>query len=164
LLQILDDGRLTDGQGRTVDFKNTIVIMTSNLGTELVRQGRFDKNELIDMMKRKFRPEFINRIDEIVIFNPLGRDEIKQIVDKEFQKLKIKLEGQGIEIKISSAVKDMIAKQGFDPDFGARPLKRLIQREIENPLAKYLLETKPEKIDITVKDGKINFTPLCCKE
>jgi ATP-dependent Clp protease ATP-binding subunit ClpB len=159
LLQILDDGRLTDGQGRTVDFKNTIVIMTSNLGTELVRQGRFDRDELIDMLKRKFRPEFINRVDEIVIFNPLGMDEVKQIVDKELKKLTIKLEEQGIEIKISDAVKEMIAKQGFDPDFGARPLKRLIQRTIENPLAKYLLETKPEKINISVKDDKINFSP-----
>jgi ATP-dependent Clp protease ATP-binding subunit ClpB len=159
LLQILDDGRLTDGQGRTVDFKNTIVIMTSNLGTELVRQGRFDRDELIALLRQKFRPEFINRIDDIVIFNPLGRDEIKQIVDKELQKLIVKLEGQGIEIKINSAVKDRIAKEGYDPDFGARPLKRLIQREIENPLAKFLLETRPEKIDITLKDGKISFTP-----
>lgn len=159
LLQILDDGRLTDGQGRTVDFKNTIVIMTSNLGTELVKQGRFDKDELIALLRQKFRPEFINRIDDIVIFNPLGRDEIKQIVEKELQKLIIKLEGQGIEIKISGAVKDMIAKQGYDPDFGARPLKRLIQREIENPLAKFLLEIKPERIDISLKDGKISFAP-----
>jgi ATP-dependent Clp protease ATP-binding subunit ClpB len=159
LLQILDDGRLTDGQGRTIDFKNTIVIMTSNLGTELVKQGKFDKEQLIDLLKHKFRPEFINRIDEIVIFNPLGTDEIKQIVDKELQKLKIKLEEQGIEMIISGAVKDMIAKQGYDPDFGARPLKRLIQREIENRLAKFLLESKPNKINISVKDGKINFTP-----
>ncbi|MDH5684087.1 MAG: ATP-dependent chaperone ClpB [candidate division WOR-3 bacterium] len=159
LLQILDDGRLTDGQGRTVDFKNTIVIMTSNLGTEMIKQGRFDKMKLIDTLRRKFRPEFINRIDEIVVFNPLGMDEVKQIVDKELQKLKIKLEEQGIEMKINGAVKDLIAKQGFDPDFGARPLKRFIQREIENQLAKFLLETKPEKIDISMKEGKINFSP-----
>lgn len=160
LLQLLDDGRLTDGQGRTVDFKNTIVIMTSNLGTELFRQGRLDKNDLLLRLKRSFRPEFINRIDEIVIFNPLGQAEIKRIVDKELQKLKIKLQGQGIELEVSDAVKGMIAEQGFDPDFGARPLKRLIQRAIENPLAKFLLTTKPEKIKITLKDGKVNFTPI----
>uniref|UniRef100_A0A7C6A8C4 Chaperone protein ClpB n=1 Tax=candidate division WOR-3 bacterium TaxID=2052148 RepID=A0A7C6A8C4_UNCW3 len=160
LLQILDDGRLTDGQGRTVDFKNTIIIMTSNLGTELIRRGKFDKNDLLVMLKQKFRPEFINRIDEIVVFNPLGQKEIRAIVDKELQKLKNKLQAQGIEITVSEQVKESIAEQGYDPDFGARPLKRLIQRAIENPLAKLLLETKPEKIEITLKDGKIDFRPV----
>ncbi|MEO0094125.1 MAG: AAA family ATPase, partial [candidate division WOR-3 bacterium] len=157
LLQILDDGRLTDGQGRTVDFKNTIIIMTSNLGTELVQRGRFDREDLLALLKRKFRPEFINRIDEIVVFNPLGRDEIRQIVDKELQKLKDKLQAQGIELTINDEVREMLALEGYDPDFGARPLKRLIQRTIENPLAKFLLEAKPEKIQITRKDGKIDF-------
>jgi len=173
LLQILDDGRLTDGQGRTVDFKNTIIIMTSNVGTELLSssEGRVARNEgksssqstryplLIDVLKRTFRPEFLNRVDEIIVFNSLTRDDMKKILDLQLSQLQNRLKEHDIEISISSEVTEKVIDEGFDPEYGARPLKRTIQRLIENPLAKFLLESKPSKIDIEVKRGEITFTP-----
>lgn len=158
LLQILDDGRLTDGHGRTVDFKNTILIMTSNLGSELFLRGRYDKEEVMNLLRRTFRPEFLNRIDEIIIFNPLTKEDLRQIVDIQLSYLIEKLREKGIEISFTPEVKEFLAKEGYNPEFGARPLKRTIQRLIENPLASYLLDKKPERILVTLKDGRVEFT------
>jgi len=127
LLQILDDGRLTDGHGRTVDFRNTVVIMTSNLRS-------------VDAMRERFRPEFLNRIDEIVEFEPLSRDQLADIVELQLARLRERLADRGLSIELTDAAKELIAEAGWDPAFGARPLKRAIQRLVENPLAVQLLE------------------------
>jgi ATP-dependent Clp protease ATP-binding subunit ClpB len=155
LLQILDDGRLTDGHGRTVDFKNTIIIMTSNLGTELARQGRFDRDELMQLLRRSFRPEFLNRIDDIVVFDPLSREDIRKIVDIQLARVRDLLTEQGVGLIINRGVEDVLAQEGYDPDFGARPLKRVIQRTVENPLAELILRARPAKVVVSVADGKI---------
>jgi ATP-dependent Clp protease ATP-binding subunit ClpB len=155
LLQILDDGRLTDGHGRTVDFKNTIITMTSNLGTELARQGRFDRDELMALLRNSFRPEFLNRIDDIVVFNPLSREDIRKIVDIQLARVRDLLTGQGVALILDRGVEDVLAEEGYDPDFGARPLKRVIQRLVENPIAELILRTRPAKVSVTVEDGKI---------
>ncbi len=148
LLQVLDDGRLTDGQGRTVDFRNTVVIMTSNLGSDLI-QDRFGdinykqmKDIVMEVVGHHFRPEFINRIDETVVFHPLGSDQIKSIAKIQLRRLYQRLEERGYEVAISDAALDQISKEGFDPVYGARPLKRAIQQEIENPLAQQILSGK----------------------
>ncbi len=158
LLQILDDGRLTDGHGRTVDFKNTILIMTSNLGSELFLRGRYDKEEVMNLLRRTFRPEFLNRIDEVIIFNPLTKEDLRKIVDIQLAYLIEKLKERGIEISFTPEAKEFLAQEGYDPEFGARPLKRTIQKYIENPLASYLLDKKPEKVLVTLKDGKVEFS------
>ncbi|HEX7071220.1 MAG TPA: ATP-dependent chaperone ClpB [Rhodothermales bacterium] len=153
LLQVLDDGRLTDNKGRTTDFRNTIVIMTSNLGSEIIRE-RMDafgsdftddvqeklRNELLNLLKQRMRPEFLNRIDEIVMFRPLGQDQIRQIVEIQFDRLqRMALKNHNLTLELTDAAKDWLAKQGFDPAFGARPLKRVLQREIANKLAEEIL-------------------------
>ncbi|MFO7676088.1 MAG: ATP-dependent chaperone ClpB [bacterium] len=157
LLQILDEGRLTDSHGRTVDFKNTIIIMTSNLGTELARAGRFDRDELQGLLKRSFRPEFLNRVDETVVFNPLSREDIAKIVDIQLGDLTERLTASGVEVIISHGVKELLAEEGFDPDFGARPLKRTIQRRLENPLARLILERNPKRVEAARRDGEIEL-------
>jgi ATP-dependent Clp protease ATP-binding subunit ClpC len=154
LLQILEDGRLTDGHGRTVDFRNTVVIMTSNLGTgELQRQpfgfrtdgrdGGMDeerlKSSVNDALKRAFRPEFLNRIDEIIIFRPLTREQIIQIVGLMVKDVQERLRERGITFELTPAASEWLAREGFDPVFGARPLRRAIQRNLENPLSKGIL-------------------------
>jgi ATP-dependent Clp protease ATP-binding subunit ClpB len=159
LLQILDEGRLTDSHGRTVDFKNTIIIMTSNLGTELARAGRFDRDELQALLKRSFRPEFLNRVDETVVFNPLSREDIAEIVEIQLGDLTARLTAEGIEVIMDSGVKQALAEEGFDPDFGARPLKRTIQRRLENPLARLILERNPKRVVVTSNNGKIELEP-----
>jgi ATP-dependent Clp protease ATP-binding subunit ClpB len=159
LLQILDDGRLTDGHGRTVDFKNTIIIMTSNLGTELARQGRFDHDELMQLLRRSFRPEFLNRVDEVVVFNPLSREDIRKIVDIQLGRTREMLTEQGVGLIINRGVEDVLAEEGYDADFGARPLKRVIQRLIENPLAELILKARPSQVSVSVVDGKIALSP-----
>ncbi|MGB9741948.1 MAG: ATP-dependent chaperone ClpB [candidate division WOR-3 bacterium] len=159
LLQILDDGRLTDGHGRVVDFRNTVVIMTSNLGTEMARAGRFDQQELLGLLRRHFRPEFLNRIDEIIIFEPLSREHIRQIVDLQLARLKNQLTEQGIDVIIEPGVEDVLAEEGYDPEFGARPLKRVIQQRIENRLARLILEKRPEKVRIKIENREITLVP-----
>jgi ATP-dependent Clp protease ATP-binding subunit ClpB len=158
LLQILDDGRLTDGQGRTVDFKNTVIIMTSNLGTEAIKGGRLDKQALQEALRKHFRPEFLNRVDEIVVFDQLTIENLKAIAELQLKQLKLKLQAQAIELEITEPVKELIVQEGFNLDYGARPLKRAIQRMLENPLAKYLLDQRPEKLVATVKDGEVVFS------
>ncbi|MFX0012395.1 MAG: ATP-dependent chaperone ClpB, partial [Candidatus Hermodarchaeota archaeon] len=145
LLQILDDGRLTDGQGRTVDFKNTIIIMTSNVGSQFILESRSQDEEkntemLQNILKQYFKPEFLNRIDEIVIFNFLKQEQIKDIVDIQIKQLNKTLAEHKIKLELTEKTKEFLAEKGFDPDFGARPLKRAIQNYIQNPLSLELLE------------------------
>lgn len=143
LLQVLDDGRLTDGQGRVVDFTNTIIIMTSNLGSEYILQDPANaKSKVMDVIEHSFKPEFINRIDEIVVFNPLGENEIKKIARLQLVELGKRLEKKGFKFEWTDDVEAYIAKEGFDPSFGARPIRRFIQNEIENQLSKELLSGK----------------------
>lgn len=145
LLQLLDDGRLTDGQGRTVDFLNTIIIMTSNLGSNLIQERRnaadysATQKEVLEVVRGYFRPEFLNRIDEIVVFQPLGKEEIRTITQLQLQRLLQRLTAQGYQVSMGESILDYLASAGFDPLYGARPLKRLIQRIVENPLAQLLL-------------------------
>jgi ATP-dependent Clp protease ATP-binding subunit ClpB len=141
-LQILDDGRLTDGQGRVVDFRNVIIIMTSNLGSDLILEAKNPevlRNSLMELLKISFRPEFINRIDETVIFNRLGKDEIGKIVDIQLTRLSKRLAERKITLAVTDAAKSLLAIRGYDPLFGARPLKRTIQSDLENPLAKKII-------------------------
>jgi len=144
LLQILDDGRLTDGKGRTVDFRNTIIIMTSNLGSHLIKELSHDyeqmEKEVKAILEKHFRPEFLNRIDEIIIFKPLSLEVILKIVDLQINELRKRLQEKKINIELSDEAKKLLAEKGYDPIYGARPLKRTIQREIQNPLALKILE------------------------
>ncbi|MCK4985430.1 MAG: AAA family ATPase, partial [Desulfobacterales bacterium] len=140
MLQILDDGRMTDGQGRTVDFKNTIVIMTSNVGSQWIQElGASDReameNRVTEALRASFKPEFLNRIDEIIIFQSLAADDILKIVDIQIDRLGQRLADKNIELILSDGSKELIAKKGYDPVYGARPLKRVIQQFIENPLS-----------------------------
>jgi ATP-dependent Clp protease ATP-binding subunit ClpC len=168
LLQILDDGRLTDGQGRTVDFKNTIIIMTSNLGsvviTESLQQGKFDyeqtRKDVYQILQRSVKPEFLNRVDEVIVFKPLGFDEIKGIVERELKKVTKNISEFGFKIEFSEPVKDHLAHEGFDQVYGARPLRRAIQRLIENPLSKAILGGKFKKgstIKVGLEKGSVVF-------
>lgn len=163
LLQVLDDGRLTDGQGRTVDFRNTVVIMTSNLGSDLIQENRAlgyedIKEVVMSVVSRHFRPEFINRIDETVVFHPLGKENIRAIASIQLQRLVKRMETHGYQLQFSDAVLDFIGEVGYDPIYGARPLKRAIQQEVENPLSQAILSGKviPSKlITIDYVDGNI---------
>lgn len=166
LLQLLDDGRLTDGKGRTVDFKNTVVIMTSNLGSDLIQENHLEqdyeqmKATVMEVVADHFRPEFINRIDDTVVFHPLGQSHIKSIGKIQLKHLKSRLNEQEMEFAITDAALDRIAEAGFDSVFGARPLKRAIQQEIENPLAQLLLAGKfvrNDKVVVDVKNDKLTF-------
>ncbi|TNH21400.1 ATP-dependent chaperone ClpB, partial [Testudinibacter sp. TR-2022] len=164
LLQVLDDGRLTDGQGRTVDFRNTVVIMTSNLGSDLIQENVNDldygsvKELVMSVVSRHFRPEFINRIDESVVFHPLDKANIEAIASIQLQRLSKRMQAHGYQIEFSPAALDFIAKVGYDPIYGARPLKRAIQQEIENPLAQQILSGKllPDTaITVDLEDNKV---------
>ena len=166
LLQVLDDGRLTDGQGRTVDFKNTLIIMTSNLGSDIIQNHKDDssyeqmKQQVMGEVNNHFRPEFINRVDDIVVFHSLGKDEIKSIAKIQLLGLRQRLQEMGLKFEISGAALDLIADAGFDPVFGARPLKRAIQTQIENPLAEKLLSdglADKEVVRIDVLDGRLSI-------
>ena len=167
LLQILDDGRLTDGHGRTVDFKNTVVIMTSNIGSQwIVDLGEKDYEEMrrrvMDAVRVHFKPEFLNRIDELVIFHGLGLEEIKAIVEIQVKKLEQRLSERRIELKMTEKAKEWLAKEGFDPAYGARPLKRVIQKEIQDRLAMKILEGKFKEgdtitADLDSKKGELVF-------
>ena len=175
LLQILDDGRLTDGQGRVVDFRNTVLIMTSNLGTEFVRKGgtlgflssdenERDAYEKIDKaLKSTFRPEFINRVDEIIMFSELTIDQVKQIVELQMQEIYERLEEHHLKVEITEAARDWLAKEGYDASFGARPLRRALQKFVESPLSVSLLSGEYKEGDVVIVDldtetNKISFT------
>ncbi len=162
LLQVLDDGRLTDGQGRVVDFTNTIIIMTSNLGSEeILRDPEHADENVMEIIRHTFKPEFINRIDEIVIFNPLGENEIKKIVHLQLETLRERVERRGYKLTWDDDTESYIAKVGFDPQFGARPIRRCIQNEVENELSKSMLSgalMDGADIHLSVKDGKIKVS------
>ena len=174
-LQILEDGRLTDGHGRTVDFRNTVIIMTSNLGTEVLQresigllrrtggaQAFQDLQRSVDQaLKKAFRPEFINRIDEIIVFEPLSREQILQIVNLMVTEVQKRLEERSLRITLTDAALEWLAKVGYDPSFGARPLRRAVQRHVENVLAREILEGRfSEGDDITVDlgDGELTYS------
>ncbi|MCB1778360.1 MAG: AAA family ATPase, partial [Candidatus Competibacteraceae bacterium] len=145
LLQVLDDGRLTDGQGRTVDFRNCIVVMTSNLGSQMIQELAAQENYplmksmVMAQVADHFRPEFVNRIDEAVVFHPLGREQIRAIADIQIGYLRQRLADRQMGLEVSAAALDKLGEAGFDPVYGARPLKRAIQQELENPLARHIL-------------------------
>jgi len=166
LLQVLDDGRLTDGQGRTVDFRNTVIVMTSNLGSDLIQtmssDGQYDemKEAVMGVVGQHFRPEFINRIDETVVFHPLGREQIRSITEIQMQYLHKRLAERDLSLDISAAALDLLGEAGFDPVYGARPLKRAIQHQIENPMAQSILggDYHPgDVIKIDVTNGELSF-------
>jgi ATP-dependent Clp protease ATP-binding subunit ClpB len=167
LLQVLDDGRLTDGQGRTVDFRNTVIIMTSNLGSQVIQEHAGEKNytrmksAVMEIVQQSFRPEFINRIDDIVVFHPLGGEQIRRIVDIQLIYLRKRLQERDMDIVLDDAARDAIGEAGFDPVYGARPLKRAIQQQIENPLAQRILKSEfvpGDRIRAGVHEGHLTFT------
>lgn len=162
LLQILDDGRLTDSQGRIVDFKNTIIIMTSNLGSELLLQNSQNVDQVLALVKKTFKPEFINRIDEIVVFHPLERETQKKIVVKMLEDLAKRVELQHIHVVFSDRLKDAILDEAFDPDYGARPLKRHIQRHVETAIAKAIVSSKilPNHTYLVDENNGITLTEI----
>jgi ATP-dependent Clp protease ATP-binding subunit ClpB len=167
LLQVLDDGRLTDGQGRTVDFRNTVIIMTSNLGSQVIQEYAGEKNyprmrtAVMEIVQQSFRPEFINRIDDIVVFHPLGTEQIRKIVDIQLVYLRKRLQDRNLDIVLEDNARDLLGEAGFDPVYGARPLKRAIQQQIENPLAQHILRgdfSPGDTIRVSVRDGRLTFT------
>ncbi len=169
LLQILEDGRLTDGHGRTVDFKNAVIIMTSNLGSRYLQhldpknaaQFEMARVQVLDEVHKAFRPEFLNRIDEIIIFHPLSSEQLAQIVDLQLRYLHDRLAAQKIGLDVTDTAKDYLAREGYNPDFGARPLRRLIQREVENRIAKLVLSGELKEgtaAMVDFKDGELRFT------
>jgi ATP-dependent Clp protease ATP-binding subunit ClpB len=163
LLQVLDDGRITDGQGRTVDFKNTVIIMTSNIGSQFILDAdNAEQREarVLEALRGHFRPEFLNRIDEIIIFDRLDDRDLKQIVEIQLQRLIKRLAAQKLTLELTDAAKLHLARQGYDPVYGARPLKRVIQRELLDPLSLELLEGKfreGARIRVDAKDGALAF-------
>jgi ATP-dependent Clp protease ATP-binding subunit ClpB len=165
LLQVLDDGRLTDGHGRTVDFRNTVVVMTSNLGSQRIQalagEG-YDamKEAVMEVVGQHFRPEFINRVDEMVVFHPLEQEQIRQIAGIQLGHLRKRLESHGFGLMVSDEALDLLAEAGFDPVYGARPLKRAIQQQIENPLAQKILGgdfASGDTVQVDVEDGRFTF-------
>jgi len=160
LLQIMDDGRLTDGHGRTVDFKNTVIVMTSNLGSRFLQhldpeqeaQYEMARVQVLDEVRRSLRPEFFNRIDEVVVFRPLSRAQIRQIVDLQLRLLRARLALQKLDVDVTASARDFLGREGYTPDFGARPLRRLIQREIENRLARMVLSGELREGQVAVVD------------
>ncbi|HEY5643821.1 MAG TPA: ATP-dependent chaperone ClpB [Woeseiaceae bacterium] len=166
LLQVLDDGRLTDGHGRTVDFRNSVIVMTSNLGSQLIQEMAGEENyeamkgAVMEVVGHHFRPEFVNRIDDLVVFHPLGREHIRKIVDIQLGYLHERLADRDIGIHLSDAARDKLAEAGFDPVYGARPLKRAIQQQVENPLAQEILKGKfkpGDVIDVGVAEDRLEF-------
>jgi ATP-dependent Clp protease ATP-binding subunit ClpA len=165
LLQLLDDGRLTDGQGRTVDFKNVLVVMTSNLGSQWILD--YSERERSDLERRvhealraHFRPEFLNRIDEVVIFHALSKEQLTRIVDLNVKRLRALLAGRDLGLVLTPAARAELAEEGYDPVFGARPLKRTVQRRIQNPLAMKLLagDFRPgQTVEVDFRDGGFTF-------
>ena len=147
LLQILDDGRLTDGQGRTVDFRNTVVIMTSNI-------------RAAEDLAERFRPEFLNRIDEIVVFDALGKEQLADIAELQLERLRARLAERKLSLELTDAAKEVLAEAGWDPTYGARPLKRALQRLVENPLAQRLLQgefAEGDTIRVDAQNGELVF-------
>jgi ATP-dependent Clp protease ATP-binding subunit ClpB len=170
LLQILDDGRLTDGQGRIVDFKNTVIIMTSNIGSERILEfsGKTDSNAyelmkeaVLTEMRHHFRPEFLNRVDEIVVFHSLTEEDLKKILDVQLNRLRMRLAERHIDIELTPAAATHLAREGYDPVYGARPLKRAIQKELETPIGRRLLAGEirdGDKVVVGWREGEFTFS------
>ena len=179
LLQILDDGRLTDGQGRTVDFKNTVLIMTSNLGSDLITRrgsalgfagpaassvsGQQDalQDQLMRRLRESFRPEFLNRIDEIIVFRQLDQTELRQVTELLLEETRRRLHAQDVTVEFTPAAVDWIAEHGYQPEFGARPMRRTIQREVDNQLSRMLLDgkiTAGQQVTVDVQASRLAFT------
>jgi ATP-dependent Clp protease ATP-binding subunit ClpB len=173
MLQVLDDGRLTDGQGRTVDFKNTIAIMTSNVGSQRILEyhGGFEgegfermKDAVIEEMRHHFRPEFLNRVDEIIVFHALTEDHLKQIVEIQLNRLRARLAERHIALQLTDTARANLVRTGYDPHYGARPLKRAIQKKIETPLGRLLLKGEIRDGQTVIVDaaditGELSFKP-----
>jgi ATP-dependent Clp protease ATP-binding subunit ClpB len=166
LLQVLDDGRLTDGHGRTVDFRNTVIVMTSNLGSQQIQELAGEENyqsmkdAVMDVVGHHFRPEFINRVDEVVVFHPLGKEQIRAITRIQIGYLRKRLAERGLDLELSEAALDRLGAAGFDPVYGARPLKRAIQHQLENPLAQEILAGRfqpGQVIEVDVRDGRLTL-------
>ena len=173
LLQVLDDGRLTDGQGRTVDFKNTLIVMTSNIGAEyLVNQKEGEdteavREEVMAEVRAKFRPEFLNRLDDIILFHRLQRSEMTKIVDIQIERLQRLLADRKIKIVLDDAARSWLANRGYDPAYGARPLKRVIQRHVQDPLAEQILAgaiKDGDTVRVSVRDGELTINGWPVKE
>jgi ATP-dependent Clp protease ATP-binding subunit ClpB len=170
LLQILDDGRLTDSKGRVVDFKNTVLIMTSNLGSREIQAAtenpladRDIRQNVLQVLRDHFKPEFLNRIDDIVVFGQLSKEQIATIIDVQLEKLRRMLEDRGITIELDQSAKDLLVAEGYDPVYGARPLKRAIQTEVQNPLAVKLLKGEiaaGQTVRVSAENGEMRFTPV----
>ena len=174
LLQILDDGRLTDGKGRTVDFKNCVIIMTSNVGSGVIRKHRLGftgaeeegdhaglEKRLLEELRKSFRPEFLNRVDEIIVFDPLTREQLAEVVDLLLTHMRELMKGQGLALEVSDAARAHIAEEGYDAEYGARPLKRAIQRLVENPLSSALLRGEfheGDTVKVDAAGGSLVFT------
>jgi ATP-dependent Clp protease ATP-binding subunit ClpB len=161
LLQVLDDGRLTDGKGRTVDFKNTVIVMTSNLGSsflaeQTLRDGRISegtKRQVLEALRQHFRPEFVNRLDEVIVFHPLDRNDLTRIIDIQLSRLLKRLEDRKLTIELTTAAREQLVDEGYDPVYGARPLKRTIQRRVLDPLAMKVLQGEFREGDHVVIDA-----------
>jgi ATP-dependent Clp protease ATP-binding subunit ClpC len=172
LLQVLDEGRLTDAQGRTVNFKNTVLIMTSNLGSGLImeRGQELDdeaREQLMQLVRASFRPEFLNRIDEIIIFRRLEKEQLRQVTDLLLEDTRRRLRAQGITIEFSPEAVDWLAERGYEPQFGARPLRRTIQREVDNRLSAMLLDGRlrpGQRVEVGVQDGRLTVNAVAREE
>ncbi|MBI4605617.1 MAG: ATP-dependent Clp protease ATP-binding subunit, partial [Planctomycetes bacterium] len=174
LLQIMEEGTLTDSFGRHIDFRNTVLIMTSNIGANIIknqsslgfkrtsvdRSYEEMKRELLDEVEKHFRPEFLNRLDEVIVFQSLSREDLRQIIDIEMQHVADRLEGMGLIVSLTDEARDFLIEKGYNPEFGARPLRRAIEQHIEDPLAEELLRGAYEgknRLSITVRDGHLYF-------
>jgi ATP-dependent Clp protease ATP-binding subunit ClpB len=167
LLQILDDGRLTDSKGRVVDFKNTVLIMTSNLGSREIQSAEGDEKQareaVLMILREHFKPEFLNRIDDIVVFKQLAREQIAEIITIQLERLRNMLAERGVTIELDESAKDLLVSEGYDPVYGARPLKRAIQTMIQNPLAVKLLKgeiASGQTVRISAANGEMEFIPV----
>jgi ATP-dependent Clp protease ATP-binding subunit ClpB len=172
-LQVLDDGRLTDGQGRTVDFRNTVIVMTSNLGSDIIQQKAGEENyaemkeAVMEEVRHAFRPEFINRMDEIVVFHSLRREQIRAIAKIQIEYLRARLQEREMDLFVNEAALDLLGEAGFDPVYGARPLKRAIRAQLENPLAQEILAGRfaaGEGIEVDAEGDKLSFTKVLLGE
>ena len=170
LLQVLDDGRLTDGQGRTVDFKNSVIIMTSNIGSQMISEMAEQGDDVAmqkameEILRKNFLPEFLNRIDEKIIFHPLGYYELRKIVDIQLKRMVAQMTEAGLVLEMTDKAKEQLAEEGYDPAYGARPLKRVLQQRVANPMASSILAGKfPQGatilIDWNLETSQFTFTP-----
>jgi ATP-dependent Clp protease ATP-binding subunit ClpB len=172
LLQLLDDGRLTDGQGRTVDFKNTVVIMTSNIASQMILDFKGKdyekmKTQSLEVLRQHFRPEFLNRVDEIVVFHPLTKPELRKIVDIQIEYLRKRLADRKIDLELTDAARDFFAENGYDPSYGARPLRRMIQKELETALGRKLIAGEVrdgQKVIVDATGKGLEFKPQPLKQ